>query len=102
MITIEQVREDLKEIRYYYAQLKDVDRVSKSVGGSERRAMVERYNAAVCKAPIRLYHLYGALYVDNNTQLVVALDWDCSVDYIKRLNKQLCKFLQEELNKEEV
>lgn len=101
MVTMQQIRADLKEIRYYYAQQKDMERMSKSVGGSARRAMVDKYNAAVCKAPFRLYRLYGALYIDDNTQFGVALDWNCSADYIKQLNKQLCKFLQDELNKEE-
>ena len=100
MPTIQQIRRDLEEIRYYYAKQKEFDGASKNVGASSIAAKVERYNAAVRKAPPRLYDVYVSLYVNNNTQLVLSFDWDCSPDYVKRLNRRLCEFLQKELKQE--
>lgn len=97
MTTIQQIKADLREIRYYYAKQKDLDGAAHTVGTSKISQKLERYNAAVRNAPIRLYDLYISLYVNNNTQLVVSFDWDCTVDHIKRLNRQLCLFLQKEL-----
>lgn len=37
--------------------------------------------------------MYVELYVHNNTQEAVSFDWDCCVEYIRKLNKQLCLFL---------
>lgn len=103
MLTIEQIKSDLREIRYYYSKQKEFDGASRWIGKSSVYEKVAKYNEAVCKAPLILYDIYVSLYVNNNTQLAVALDRDCSADYIKRLNKQLCLFLQTELsNKEEM
>ncbi len=96
-VTIRQVKEDLREIRYYYAKQKELDGASRTVGASSITEKIERYHTAVRKAPVRLYDLYIALYVHNNTQLAVALDWDYSADYIRKLNNQLCQFLSKEL-----
>ena len=100
-MTIRQVKEDLREIRYYYGKQKELDGASRTVGTSSITEKIERYHTAVRKAPVRLYDLYVALYValyvHNNTQLAVALDWDYSADYIRKLNNQLCQFLSKEL-----
>jgi len=98
-MTLEQVKADLRDIRYYYAKQKDLDGAARSVGTSSIKEKVERYNEAVRKAPVKLYDVYVSLYVNNNTQLVLSFDWDCSSEYVKRLNRQLCRFLQEELSK---
>ena len=96
-MTVQQVKDDLREIRYYYAKQKELDSASRTVGTSSITEKIERYNTAVRKAPVRLYDLYVALYVHNNTQLAVALDWDYTADYIRKLNNQLCQFLKQEL-----
>lgn len=94
---IQKVKDDLREIRYYYAKQKDMEGASRTVGASKIIEIIARYNSAVQKAPVRLYDLYVSLYVNNNTQLTVALDWDYAVDYINRLNRKLCMFLKNQL-----
>ena len=97
MITMSQIRKDLRHIRYYYSKQKEFETAARAVGMHEIAETAELYNAAVRKAPVRLYDVYVSLYIYNNTQLVLSFDWDCSVDYIKRLNRQLCEFLQTQL-----
>ena len=99
MKTLNQIREDLRAIRYYYEQKEQLERGAKHIGESAVVQMVEKYNAAVRNAPIRLYDLYLCLYVNNNTQAVVAEDKQCSTEYIRRLHKQLCEYLQQALDK---
>ena len=96
MISIQQIRADLKEIRYYYSKQKEFDSYSVFVGNIIFEK-VKAYNLAIQKAPIRLYELYVALYVQNNSLAALSYDWDLSNDYIKDLNKQLCEYLQEHL-----
>lgn len=97
MKTMTQIREDLRAIRFYYSRQKDLDHASKPVGTSAVQNMVERYNQAICNAPVRLYDLYYVLYVQGNTQVVLAKNRGCSIGYIRKQNKQLCEYLRHEL-----
>lgn len=98
MLTKQQIREDLKDIRYYYSKQKLFDSASKTIVQSSVIEKVNRYNQAVKDAPARLYDLYISLYVQNNSQTAVAYDWNRSNDYIKLLNKLLCEHLLKALN----
>lgn len=93
MLAIQEVRRELREIRYYYAKQKVFDKATKEIPSAVIET-VSRYNQAIKNAPARLYDLYIHLYVLNNTQEALAYDWDYSNDYIKQLNKQLCEYLQ--------
>ena len=57
MLTTVQVRNDLKEIRYYYSMKELFDRSSKTVKPLAIVQKVERYNTAMQNAPARLYIL---------------------------------------------
>lgn len=94
MKTLQEIREDLAEIKFYYANEKEIVAAEKVTGQMRLRETVKAYNEAVGNAKGQLYMLYVALYVHNNSQMVVADDWDCSVDYIKRLNRKLLQYLQ--------
>ena len=94
MKSLDEIRKDLKQIRFYYANQKDIERFLKSVGENCKVNIVKQYNEAVCNAPIQLYYLYCCLYLNNNSQEVVAEDWSCSTTYIKKLNNSLCEFIQ--------
>lgn len=89
MLTLVQIRNDLKEIKYYYSHQKTFDRALQRIANNSIIEKVNRYSAALSNAPARLYDLFFSLYVDNNTQQSVADLWCYSVDYIKRLNKKL-------------
>ena len=100
MKTIDKVREELNDIRHYYANIKDFERVSTEIGRPSALEMVERYNRHIKNAPIKLFNLYVCLYMDNNSQETVSIDWNCSVGHIKVLNKKLYEFFVEEFNKQ--
>ena len=96
-MTLDQVKSDLKEIQYYYAKQKELDGASRTIGASKIAKKVELYNAAVRNAPVKLYEVYVSLYVNNNTQLTLSFDWDCSLEYVKRLARKLRLFLKNQL-----
>ena len=98
MLTIQKVRDDLRDIRYYFSKQKLFDDVSKTVVRNSVRDTVERYNQAVKDAPARLFDLYISLYVHNNSQSALADDWNFSDAYIRLLNQKLCEFLLKALS----
>jgi len=93
MKTMKQIREDLREIRYYYSKQDAFDKAAKLIPESRVLEKATMYNHAIKNAPARLYDLYVSLYINNNSQAALAYEWNFSMDYIKQLNKQLCEFL---------
>ena len=99
MKTKEEVREDLKEIRYYCSKRKDFENAAKTIGSSTVVEKVKTYNEAIQTAPIRLYDLYVSLYVNNNTQAVVAEDWGLTSDYVRKMTKKHYEYFISEFSK---
>lgn len=97
-MTLEEVRRDLKDIRYYYSRQREMDGAAKIIGANSVKEKTDRYNAAVRAAPPRLYDLYYGLYILNNSQAALAEDRDCCVDYIRELNRKLCSFFASRLS----
>ena len=100
-MTIEQIRKELQDIRYYYSRKAMFDRALSTVSKNKVLEKVARYNDLVQDAPAQLFGLYVAIYTENNTQLAVALDWGLSEGYIKNLNRKLCEYLLEKINEKE-
>ena len=98
MKTLNKIREDLKDIRYYYSRKEVFEKVSDSVGENKILEKLEIYNNAIRKAPPRLYDLYVSLYLENNTQESLANRLGYTIEYISRLNSQLVKFLYNEIS----
>lgn len=91
-MTVEKIREDLKEIRYYYSRKELFDEGTRCVAPNSILEKVRRYNDAVKTAPPKLYDLYISLYVKNNTQEGLAYDMHYTPVYIYLLNKKLLLF----------
>lgn len=97
MIETSQIKEDLKEIRYYYEMKKTFDSASAFLQPKILLCKVDRYNAAVKNAPAKLFIIYYSLYVEGNTHERLAEEWGYSRQYISTLNDELVKFLQKNL-----
>lgn len=100
MISLNKIREDLKDIRYFYWRRKVFDDNVRNTGVTIIKKKVERYNAVIVNASARLYDLYIGLYVYGKTQSCFASDIGYSDRYIQKQNKQLLLYLQENLNDE--
>ena len=97
MKTFNIIREDLRNIRYYYSRKEQLKKSAEIVGECNIQALVDEYNNAICKAPPKLYDLYVCMYVENNTQESAAERFGYAREHITRLNKQLLRFLQNQL-----
>ena len=94
MIPLNKIREDLKDIRYYYARKKIFDSVISDVGLSKVRDTVELYNRAILTAPARLFDLYVCLYIKGYTQEALSVELGFTPEYVQMQHKQLLLFLQ--------
>ena len=95
MESMKTIRQELKSVRYYYANREAV----KDVGENEVTKTVNCYNAAVQKAPATLYTIYIGLYVKNRTQEALAQEMGYSADHIYRQHRKLLRFLQGEIKR---
>lgn len=100
MITIDQIREDLKDIRYYYSMQELFDKASSKVRPVAVLNKVQQYNEVIKNSPARMYIIYVSLYVQNNSQTQLAEQWGFTREYIKELNQKLVEYLYSILNKE--
>jgi len=100
MPTLKQIRDDLRDIRYYYSKKYEFDIAFETVGVNEIFDKVNKYNNAVKVAPVRLYGLYLELYVNNKTQFALSKNLGYTSDYIRQLNRKLCEFFQKCFAKE--
>ena len=94
MITLKKIREDLKEIRYYYLRKNLFDESSRSIAPNDILKKVQKYNAAVQSAKPILYDIYVCLYVKNYTQEGLGYELGYTLQHINALNKQLLLYLQ--------
>ena len=94
MITLQQIRADLREIRYYYLNKARMDEAFQTTGRNEIMDLVEKYHKAIKMAPIKLYDLYAGLYIKGYTQEAYSIVVNYTPEYIQMLHKQLLQFLQ--------
>lgn len=100
MPTLKEIRDDLKDVRYYYQKKETFDKAFENIALNDIFDKVNKYNDAVRSAPVRLYELYLELYVNCKSQFELSGEQGFTPDYIYQLNKKLCVFLQKHFAKE--
>lgn len=88
-----EVQSELSELKYYYARKKELDAYEAILGKSRVAVLAEKYQAAICQAPIRLYDLYIELYINNHTWESLADKWSYSTQYIAKQATELNRYL---------
>lgn len=99
MITMETIRKDLQNIRYYYSRKEMFEKAFDCTGKNTILTTVDKYNSIICLADPRLYELYVCLYIKGNTQESAAEELCYSLDYVVKNKKRLFDFFYEKLNK---
>lgn len=100
MITLEQIRDDLRDIRYYYTHKAVFEDNVSCVGANIVKQKVERYNSLIVIASPKLYDLYVGLYVTGYTHGAYALKFGYAMTYIHKINGELMKFFQKNLKED--
>lgn len=94
MKTIQQIKEDLKEIKTYYTYKNKITAGAQLVGDNAVVGLVEQYNVAVRSAKANLYAIYISVYVNGHSHEDAAYELSYSTQHIERLIKQLFIFFQ--------
>jgi len=61
-MTFDEIRKDLKEIRYYYSRKDVFENAENTIGGNCILRKIDKYNDVVKQAPPKLYDIYNGLY----------------------------------------
>lgn len=96
---VEQIRNDLKDIQYYYSNKEIFEMAAKEIGTNYICDLATKYNKVIRNAPPRLYDLYVRMYLMNKTQETIAIETNYSWQTIALNCKNLMEFLYKELNK---
>lgn len=94
MKSLDEIRADLKDIRYYYRRKNVFDEAGGTVGVCGICEKVRAYNQAAKYASPRLYDVYVCLYIKNFTQEGLAAEMGYAVEHVQRMHKKLLLFLQ--------
>lgn len=94
----EQVKDELREVRYYFSRKANMDALSNVAGVSISKVLADKYVNAIRSAPARLYDLFGCLYIQNKTQEVVASELCYSEEHIRRLIRDLINYFANKFN----
>lgn len=98
---VKQIKNDLKDIQYYYANKEAFDIGAKEIGSNYVITLAEKYNKIIRNAPPKLYDLYVRMYLMNKAQETVGIETNFSWQTIALNCKKLMSFLVEELTKQE-
>ena len=93
-MTLDQIRKDLKDIRYYYGRKHIFDTAVVDMRLNQLMAMVKRYNQAIQNAPARLCDMYICLYTKGYTQERLAEELCVSPQYVQIQHKRMLVFLK--------
>jgi len=95
MKTLDEIRQDLRDIGYYYSRKETFD--DGVIGHCSIAKKVSKYNKVASTAAPRLYDIYVSLHVKNTTQAALSRDLGYTPQYIQMLNKELLEYIQTEL-----
>ena len=97
-MTVNQIREELMQVRYYYANKELLDQSMQITGNAEFLEMIKKYNSSILAAEPKLYAVYVYLYLENYTQVALANKWGFAPEYIQRLHSRLLNFFHKQFN----
>lgn len=96
-MNITAIKNDLKDIKYYYSRKAVFDKAAPSVGSNAVIGKIAKYNEIACTASPKLYDIYVMLYVENHTQESLSELLGFTPEYIQMLNSKLVKYFQDNL-----
>lgn len=98
-MTKQEIRKDLREIKYYYSRINVFESNKLGLFGASVSRKAEKYNKYITDAPARLYDIYVSLYLNNMTQKSLADELGYTVKYVQYLNGQLLDYLLQRSSK---
>ena len=93
-----EIREDLKQIKFYYSRKDLFAQSVAKIGQLGIQSKLDKYNSAICLATPQMYELYYEIYVNSKTHEEYADEYGYSVNYVYKLNHKLIQYLKEKFS----
>jgi len=93
-MTLDEIRKELKEVRYYYANRERLCKLFKEFEYNSVYEKAKKYEYAIKTAPIMLYDLFFETILFGKTQDAVSKEWHYTIEHVNRLNKKMLIHLQ--------
>lgn len=94
MKSIQDIRNELKEIKTYYMFKTKIASGADLVGDNAVVQLLEKYNSIIRSAKTNLYTVYVCIYVNGLSHEETAYRLNYSPQHIERLVRQLLVFFQ--------
>ena len=88
----------MKEIKYVRSIMKSTTYGKVAIVNKRVQELEEMYSAILTDGPVRYHAVYHALVLQNQTQKQVAEQWEVTLSYVKKLHRQMCVYLTNQLN----
>ena len=98
MKTKAQVKEELRQLKYYFLRKDAFAYSTEHIIKNQIVDLAEQYNELVVDAPADLYDAYIMLYTSGYSQMEMAEEIEASPEYVSRLNTRLITFLTKKFN----
>lgn len=92
-MTSKEIKAELNKIKYYFSRKEIFDKSFDCLVKNEILETIEKYNEAISHADPRVYEVYIAIYIHNNTHESAASEMNYSLDYVAKYHKLLIKYL---------
>mgnify|MGYP005771319671 CR=1 FL=1 len=96
-MTIEAVKSDLKEVKFYYAH-REIYARALAESKNQIVKLVGVYEDYMEKAPAELFALYHCLIIEGKSRNQVIDEWHISLTHLKMLYSRLCLYLADVQN----
>ncbi len=100
MKSLKEIREDLRDVRFYYSKKALFDALPNEICSHEVLEKVKLYNDMAQKAPLRLFEVYVVTYIEVNSQESAAIKLNYAYQYLHALHTELIMFFYDQLKKE--
>lgn len=99
-MTIDQVREELKDVKIFYARKDFIDNFVDNNVIARIKENVQKYDTLILCAPEKLFNLYVALYREGCSQFSYSIQTGYHERYIQRLNKELLEYFLNQIKRQ--
>ena len=99
-ITLEQIKEELEEIKCFYELIDSFEKDQFQPYG-RLKTLIDRYSRVIDSAPSKIKGYYLKKYMLGATIEQISDDWKVSIKTVTRMRTKFYAYLLENLNKEE-
>lgn len=91
-MTIEQVREELKDVKLYYSRRAFFDKAKTDDFVQRIKSNVEKYDRLILEVPTTYFKIFNLIYHEGKTQFQVSLELSYSKRNVEMLHSALIEF----------